>query len=65
MPKVKTNKSAKKRFKISGTGKISRLKQNRGHLLSKKPTKQKRRLAEPAEVTGADAKKVKRLLGKR
>lgn len=65
MPKVKTNKSAAKRFKISGTGKIMRRKHMRAHLLQKKSSARKRRLAEETQVTGKDAKKVMRLLGKR
>ena len=65
MPKVKTNKSAKKRFKMTGTGKILRRQHGRAHLLSKKASARKRRLAEEREVTGKDAHKVLRLLGKR
>lgn len=65
MPKVKTNKSAAKRFKISGTGKIRRRKHGGAHLLSKKSSARKRRLNELEEVTGKDAQKVMRLLGKR
>jgi large subunit ribosomal protein L35 len=65
MPKVKTNKSAKKRFKISGSGKILRRQHGRAHLLVKKSSDRKRRLAEDREVVGKDAQKVMRLLGKR
>lgn len=65
MPKVKTNRSAAKRFKISGTGKIRRRKHGNAHLLVKKSPARKRRLNEIEEVTGKDAKKVKRLLGQR
>lgn len=65
MPKVKTNKSAAKRFKTTGTGKIKRRKHMRAHLLQKKSSARKRRLGTMAEVTGADKKKVLRLLGKR
>ena len=64
MPKMKTNRGAAKRFKVTGTGKIRRRKQNRSHLLEKKPTKRTRRLARPAEVTGGDKKRVERLLGR-
>lgn len=65
MPKMKTNKSAKKRFKITGSGKILRRQHGRAHLLVKKSSTRKRRLAEEREVTGTDAQKVMRLLGKR
>lgn len=65
MPKMKTNKSAKKRFKISGSGKILRRQHGRAHLLVKKSSNRKRRLMEEREVTGTDAQKVMRLLGKR
>jgi large subunit ribosomal protein L35 len=49
---------------LTGTGKITRRKAFRAHLLEKKPTKRTRRLARPAEVTGGDKKRVERLLGR-
>lgn len=64
MPKMKTSRSAAKRFKITGTGRIFRRKAYRDHLLEKKPSTRTRRLGRPTEVTGADAKHVKRLLGR-
>jgi large subunit ribosomal protein L35 len=64
MPKMKTHRGAAKRFKVTGTGKVLRRKQYRSHLLEKKPSKRTRRLARPAEVIGADKKKVQRLLGR-
>jgi large subunit ribosomal protein L35 len=64
MPKMKTHRGAAKRFKVTGTGKITRRKANRAHLLEKKPTTRTRRLARPAEVTGGDKKRVERLLGR-
>lgn len=64
MPKMRTNRSAAKRFRITGTGRIRRRKQNRSHLLEKKPTKRTRRLGRLAEVTGGDRKCVERLLGR-
>jgi large subunit ribosomal protein L35 len=64
MPKMKTHRGAAKRFKVTGTGKITKRKANRAHLLEKKPTKRTRRLARPAEVTGGDKKRVERLLGR-
>ena len=64
MPKMKTHKGAAKRFKVTGSGKIVRVKAYKGHILTKKNAKRKRRLNEQAEVSSADKKKVKRLLGK-
>ena len=63
MPKMKTDKGAAKRFKITGTGKIRRRKAFMNHILEKKPSKRTRRLKRETEVTGGDAKTVKRLLG--
>ena len=47
MPKMKTHRGAAKRFKVTGTGKITRRKAFRAHLLEKKPTKRTRRLGPP------------------
>ena len=63
MPKMKTDRGAAKRFKITGSGKIRRRQAFRSHLLEKKSSVRTRRLARDAEVTGSDAKQVKRLLG--
>jgi large subunit ribosomal protein L35 len=63
MPKMKTDRGAAKRFKITGTGKILRRKANRSHLLEKKNSVRTRRLSRPAEVAPGDRKQVKRLLG--
>jgi large subunit ribosomal protein L35 len=63
MPKMKTDSGAKKRFKITGTGKIRRRKAFRGHLMEKKSSKRARRLGREIEVSPADQKQVKRLLG--
>lgn len=63
MPKMKTDKGAAKRFKVTGTGKILRRKAFRAHLLEKKSSTRTRRLAGAAEVTGGDARQVRRLLG--
>jgi len=62
MPKVKTNSSAKKRFKVTGTGKITFQKAFRRHLLTKKGTARKRNLRKDGEVTGANRDFVMRLL---
>jgi large subunit ribosomal protein L35 len=62
MPKVKTNSGAKKRFKLTGTGKIKRKHAYKSHILTKKETKQKRNLAHSTLVHDADKKRVKKLL---
>jgi len=62
MPKMKTKKSAKKRFKITGTGKIVRGKANRRHLLAHKKRKRKRRLRSGDLVDKTDLKRVKSIL---
>jgi len=63
MPKLKTNKAAAKRFKITGSGKIMRLKAYKSHILTKKNTERKRRLSKQVEVPKSEAKKIKKLLG--
>ncbi|MGH9150959.1 MAG: 50S ribosomal protein L35 [Acidimicrobiales bacterium] len=63
MPKMKTDRGAAKRFKITGSGKLRRRRAFRSHLLEKKSSVRTRRLARDAEVAGADRKQVKRLLG--
>lgn len=62
MPKVKTNAAAKKRFALTGTGKIKRKHAYHSHILTKKSTKRKRNLDHTALVHGANAKQVKELL---
>ncbi len=62
MPKLKTNSSAKKRFKLTGTGKIKRKHAFKNHILTKKETKQKRNLRYMSVVDKADVPNVKRLL---
>ena len=63
MPKMKTDRGAAKRFKVTGTGRIRRRRAFRSHLLEKKSSVRTRRLARDAEVTGGDLKQVKRQLG--
>ena len=63
MPKMKTHSGAKKRFKLTGSGKLRREQANRRHLLEGKTTTRTRRLAADVDVSPADAKKVKRMLG--
>ena len=62
MPKIKTNRSAAKRFKVTGTGKLKRNKAYKRHILTKKSTKRKRNLrkTEVADVT--NQKQIKRLV---
>lgn len=63
MPKMKTHRGAAKRFKITPTGKIRRRKAFANHILEKKSPKRKRRLRNPDVVSGADTKRVRRMLG--
>ncbi len=63
MPKVKTNSSAKKRFKVTGTGKIMHQKAFKRHILTKKSTKRKRNMRMEGLVSDANRHFVKRLLG--
>jgi large subunit ribosomal protein L35 len=65
MPKMKTHRGAAKRFKITGTGKLRRLKANRKHILEKKPSKRTRRLAGDAPLSPGDEARMNRLLGRR
>jgi large subunit ribosomal protein L35 len=61
--KMKTHKGAKKRFKITGTGKVRRYKAYKSHILTKKTSKRKRRLRQGGLVaTNGEIKHVKRLL---
>ncbi|MCL2592511.1 MAG: 50S ribosomal protein L35 [Defluviitaleaceae bacterium] len=62
MPKLKTNKSAAKRFKVTGTGKIKRNKANKQHILEKKSPKRKRNLRQKGLVSKSDEKRVRKLL---
>ncbi len=64
MPKMKTNSSAKKRFKITGSGKIKRFQAGTSHLLRKKTKKSKLNLRGSTLVDVADEKRVKALLCK-
>ncbi|GAH97595.1 unnamed protein product [marine sediment metagenome] len=58
MPKIKTHKGAAKRFKVTGSGKIVRVKAYKGHILTKKNAERKRRLGRKQEVSASDKKKV-------
>jgi len=62
MPKVKTNSSAKKRFKVTGTGEITFQKAFKRHILTKKSKKRKRALCQKGVVGGPNRDFVMRLL---
>ena len=62
MPKIKTNRSAAKRFKKTATGKVKRGNMNTGHILTKKSRKRKRQLRKPSLVSDADLARVKKLI---
>lgn len=62
MPKMKTNPGAKKRFSLTGSGKIKRKHAFKSHILTKKSKKRKRNLTYFGEVHKADVKNIKRLL---
>ena len=62
MPKMKTKSGAKKRFALTGTGKIKRKHAYKSHILTKKTTKRKRNLTYSTTVHKADAANVKEML---
>lgn len=62
MPKLKTNKSAAKRFKITKTGKFKKRSARRAHILRKKSSKAKRALRRNSYLSASAAKKIRRLL---
>jgi len=63
MPKMKSHKGARKRFKLTGTGKVKRRRAFKSHILTKKGPKRKRRLRRSAVITTrGEAKNIKRLL---
>ena len=64
MPKMKSNSGAKKRFTLTGTGKVKRKHAFKSHILTKKTTKQKRNLTYSGLVSPADEANVKLLLVK-
>ena len=63
MPKMKTHSGAKKRFKITGTGKVRGRHPFTSHILEKKSPKRKRHLAGSAEISDHDVPRIKRMLG--
>ena len=62
MPKMKTKKSAAKRYKLTGSGKVRYKKQNLRHILTKKNSKRKRRLRQPAILSSVESDRAKKLL---
>jgi len=62
MPKMKTKRSAAKRFRITGSGKVVRRKQNLRHILTKKSAKRKNQLGKLALLDSANAKAVRRMM---
>ncbi|RNI17780.1 50S ribosomal protein L35 [Flexivirga caeni] len=64
MPKMKTHSGAKKRFKISGSGKVIRQRARHVHKFQERTSSQARRLVPDVEASPADSKKIKKLLGK-
>ncbi len=63
MPKMKTDSGAKKRVKVTGSGKLRRGKAFRGHLMEKKSSVRARRLGRETDFSNAMEKKTKRLMG--
>jgi large subunit ribosomal protein L35 len=64
MPKMKTHSGAKKRFRVTGSGKLMREQANRRHLFEGKSSKRTRRLAADVAVAPVDVPKINKLLGR-
>ena len=64
MPKQKTHRASKKRFKLTGSGRLLRRRAMQSHLLEKKSAKRKRGFRKQLEVHGSDVREVKKLLGR-
>ena len=62
MPKMKTSRSAAKRFKVTGTGKLKRNKAYKSHILTKKTSKRKRNLRKSAIMDESNVKNMKKIL---
>ena len=62
MSKMKSHKGAKKRFKVTGSGKVTRRSKNLNHFLEKKSSRRKRRLSGDHELAPADSPRIKKLL---
>lgn len=64
MPKIRSNRGACKRFKLTGKGKIKRRKAFASHILTKKSTKRKRNLRQPGLVSSGEERRVHRMIAK-
>jgi large subunit ribosomal protein L35 len=64
MPKMRTDSGARKRIKVTGSGRLRRRKAFRSHLLEGKSSTRKRRLARETDLSPGDARQVKRMLGR-
>ncbi len=62
MPKMKSNRAASKRFRLTGTGKIRRNKAYKRHILTKKSAKRKRNLRQTTIVSAVDSPRIERML---
>lgn len=62
MPKIKTSRSAAKRFRVTGTGKLKRAKAYKSHILTKKSAKRKRNLRKAAITDATNVKNMKKIL---
>lgn len=62
MPKMKTNRAAAKRFKVTGTGKLKRMKANKSHILTKKSSKRKRDLRTATMTDKTNEQVMKKIL---
>jgi large subunit ribosomal protein L35 len=63
MPKMKTDRGAAKRIKVTGSGRLRRRKAFRSHLLEKKSSERKRRLGRETDISKADERATRRMLG--
>jgi large subunit ribosomal protein L35 len=63
MPKLKTNRGARKRFRVTGTGRLKRHHAGMNHILTKKTQKRKRKLRKSGQVDAADTRRVRRMIG--
>ncbi len=62
MPKMKSNRGAAKRFRVSASGKIKRHSAYHSHILTKKSAKRKRNLRKESQVSAADTRKVRKMI---
>ena len=62
MPKIKTSRAAAKRFKVTGTGKLKRMKAYKSHILTKKSQKRKRNLRKATITDSTNVKSMKKIL---